>query len=72
MKIFKLTVNEAAQEPAVSFSNHIAMRTERKAEFYLSREKAVARQTEIYDGIKALVGYFPRIEAIITEIEVIE
>lgn len=70
MKIYKLTLNEVAADPLISVSSYVNPRTERKVQYYATKELAETAQKEIYDGFTKLVGFVPRVEAIITEINV--
>lgn len=72
MKIYKLTVYEVEPEQNAVISSYVSPRTEKASEFYILKTKAIARQNEIYNGMQALVGFLPKVEARITEIEAIE
>lgn len=73
MKIYKLDINEIADEPFAIASSFRATRTMKASEYYLTEEKAKARQKDIYEGMQKLLGFFPgKVEAGITTIEVIE
>lgn len=73
MKIYKLTVNKVQDDPMGAIvSSYRAPRTEKSAEYFLNEIDAKKRQTDIYEGMLALAGFLPGIEAIITEIDVKE
>lgn len=72
MKIYKLEVNKVQEPSGAALSSYIAPRQLQKYYFYLDKLKAEKHRDEIYDGLQKLVGLFAGIEAIITEIEVIE
>lgn len=72
MKVYKVIVNEVASDPAVCVSSYVAPRTLRKEEFYSNKESADKRVNEIYEGMQKLVGFIPKVEARVVEIEVSE
>jgi hypothetical protein len=72
MKIYKLAINSIADDPDVCISSYRAPRTTKVVEYYASKEKAEAKKNEIYDGVYKLAGFIPKMEVIISEVEVIE
>lgn len=72
MKIYRLDINELADTPSAIVSSYITPRTRRSSEYYATRALAEQKQTAIYEGLQNLVGFFPKVEAVITEIEVKE
>lgn len=72
MKIYKVTVNELADTPMLTTSAFKADRTPKKIEYFINKSLADRRANEIYDGAVKLLGFIPKIEAIVTEIEVKE
>ena len=72
MKIYKLEVNEIARPHYGGIGAYGSARTLKKEEFYLNMDMAKKRQDEIYSGISKLIEFIPSIEAIISEVEVIE
>lgn len=72
MKIYRLDINELADTPSTVVSSYITPRTRKNSEYFATRALAVEKQATIYEGLKNLVGFFPKVEAIITEIDVKE
>lgn len=70
MKIWILTVNELGPEPSITYSSYRTPRTERKNEYYASRESAERRRDQIYDGVKSLTGFIDNMEVVIKEVKV--
>jgi hypothetical protein len=73
MKIYRVDFSQIHDNPIGSFaSSYKEQRTLMKSEYYLDESKALARKREVYEGVKKLIGFIPRIEVFIVEIEVIE
>lgn len=72
MKIYKLTANEIASEPQFSISSYISPRNTKYVLYFVSQEKAKEKQKELYDSSIKLLGFMPRVEFILSEIDVIE
>lgn len=72
MKIYKLELNQVADSPAVIAGYYKADRTLKRSEYYLSLARAEKRRDEIYDSTHSLLGFIPKIEVVLTEIDVIE
>lgn len=72
MKIYRLDINELEDTPSAVVSSYITPRTRKSSEYFATRALAVERQTAIYEGLKNLVGFFPKVEAAITEVDVKE
>ncbi len=73
MKIYKLTVNKVAPDPlhAIS-SSYINPRTKISETFYIKREDALTESERKYKAAYDLFGIQNGLEALVTEIEVIE
>lgn len=73
MKIHRVTLNKVLDPPGHGIvSSYRNERVKQKEEYYLKREDAVKRQTELHEGAYKLLGFIPNFEAIIDEIEVKE
>lgn len=72
MIIYKLTINSVTDDPVFAIGTFSAPREERQVEYYMHGEKAYQRANEIHEGMIKLVGFIPKVEAIVTEIKVIE
>lgn len=72
MKIYRLDYNEVADDPQICISSYRAPRTPIKQQYFASKEVALKKQSEIYEGLSKLIGFIPKVEVLITEIEVIE
>jgi len=68
-------IMQAAREAVKSFSSYRAPRTTKKSIFYVKQEDAEAKSWQIIEsmsGLSSLVGFVPKLECIITEVEVLE
>jgi len=73
MKIYKLIVNEIASEPTFAVvSSYISPRTTKKVLYFASQEKAKEQQNKMYEAATELLGFMPKVEFLVEEIEVIE
>lgn len=67
--IYRLRINEVEPDPKHGiFSSYKAPRHERSVEYFQSRTSAEKRKTEIYEGMKKLVGFIGPIEVVIEEV----
>lgn len=69
MRVYILTINKVDPDPPMISSNFSARRHEKAVEYYASRDGALRRQGEIYQGLKKLVGFFDGVEVIVSESE---
>lgn len=71
MKVYLLTFNEVEQPRGMVASSYVSTRRERRIEYFASREGAEARQREVYEGMKKLIGFIDGFEAVISERELL-
>lgn len=72
MKIYRVDVNNVADDSFAIISSAIAQRTTKKSEYYSSKDKADQRCKDLYDGAIRLLGFIPKFEAVVIEVDVIE
>lgn len=71
MKIYQLIVNQVAPDPMTMISSsYRSTRFPKLIEYYQSKESAESRKSEIYNGVKSIIGFIDNIEVEIKEIEV--
>jgi hypothetical protein len=72
MKIYKLTCNEIDKEPMIISSNYKSPRIMKWEKLFLSKERADKEAEENTEAAFKLLGWMPRVEFIVTELDVIE
>lgn len=73
MKVYRLDFKSVSDDPMAGISsNYVSPRHHIKSEHYLTKAQAQARMDEVYDGLLALLGFVPKAELAIVEIEVME
>jgi len=69
MKVYILTISQLEKTPDTIVSSFRTPRHPRTVEYYASREGAEKRVSEIYHGLKSLVGFIDGVETDIQERE---
>lgn len=73
MKIYKVTCNEVAKDPIHGISSsYKAPRNERWVEYYSTKFAADTKAKVCLEAAITLIGPFPQVEFIVTELDVKE